>query len=611
MSNRKRLNVDDVITAIYNDSDSERDGSSSESSESTGDEETVSENEAEPAPHPQNQQHGPVIRNRAANQPIYQNARGMRRNNAQNMLNNDFDWDVYDFHDPYSPDWLPSYQRRRSILVDTSDFSPLNFFKLYFPDTVFELMAEETNRYATQYFDAPLDLPPHSRLHKWEDTSVDEMCAMTAIQITMGLCAKPSLSEYWNGFWLTRTDLPSIMSRNRYQLLQTFLHFCDNSNRVERGMPEYNPLFKVQSLLDIVQPLYERYYCPGQNLAVDESMIKFKGRIFFKQYMPDKPTKWGFKQFVLCDSKTGYALRHTLYTGKNSFNVRPNTSMPEHVVLTLLEGYEHLGHVVFLDNFYASPLLFKRLEEMGIGACGTVRPLRKFMPEDLKPRNLALQKGDDPVFYRSNNLVACAWHDTKRVTFLSTVDTNNTIDKRVRSRREPGGFRVVEKPVLADRYNTNMAGVDLYDQLLGTYAYPHKAQKWYLPIYHTIVETALVNGYIAYRESREEEQKLLPVIEFRKKVIDGLLENFEKKVVKKCKAIPNEYVRLKERHFIQKYENKKYKPDCKVCASLRPRVRRQTCYFCADCQTPLCVVPCFELFHTYKDFKRAREQFQE
>ena len=65
----------------------------------------------------------------------------------------------------------------------------------------------------------------------------------------------------------------------------------------------------------------------------------------------------------------------------------------------------------------------KKLEDRGIGPCGTVKPNRKIMPECLKPRNLALQKGDDPVFYRSDNLIACSWHDTNRVTFLSTVDT--------------------------------------------------------------------------------------------------------------------------------------------------------------------------------------------
>ena len=74
--------------------------------------------------------------------------------------------------------------------------------------------------------------------------------------------------------------------------------------------------------------------------------------------------------------------------------------------------------------------------------------------------------------------------------------------------------------------------------------------------------------------------------------------------------MPNEYTRLKERHFMKRYEHAKYKPDCKVCGFIRLRVRKQTSFHCSECDTPLCIDPCFELFHTYKDFKRAREILQ-
>ncbi len=37
-------------------------------------------------------------------------------------------------------------------------------------------------------------------------------------------------------------------------------------------------------------------------VTIDEAMIPFKGRLRFKQYMKDKPTKWGIKVFVLADA---------------------------------------------------------------------------------------------------------------------------------------------------------------------------------------------------------------------------------------------------------------------------------------------------------------------
>jgi hypothetical protein len=103
----------------------------------------------------------------------------------------------------------------------------------------------------------------------------------------------------------------------------------------------------------------------------------------------------------------------------------------ESVVLSLLEDYHDKGHIVFTDNFYSSPNLFNELQQHEIGACGTVKPSRQNMPVDLNPRQLVLQKGDPPAFRRWEDLIACAWHDTKRVHFLSNVSGNGTIDKEI------------------------------------------------------------------------------------------------------------------------------------------------------------------------------------
>ena len=106
--------------------------------------------------------------------------------------------------------------------------------------------------------------------------------------------------------------------------------------------------------------------------SIDESMIKFKGCIFFRQYMPKKPTKWGIKAFVLCEAERGYCLKSEIYTGKDSFERSEDNLLSDHVVLNLLDSYENKGHVTFMDNFFSSPNLFAKLELKQIGACGTV-----------------------------------------------------------------------------------------------------------------------------------------------------------------------------------------------------------------------------------------------
>ena len=68
---------------------------------------------------------------------------------------------------------------------------------------------------------------------------------------------------------------------------------------------------------DILSRQFQSNYTPTECVTIDEPMIPFKGRLGFKQYMTDKPTKWGIKAFTLSDATNGYAYRLQVYTGKN------------------------------------------------------------------------------------------------------------------------------------------------------------------------------------------------------------------------------------------------------------------------------------------------------
>ena len=131
------------------------------------------------------------------------------------------EWVLYEDIDPYESVWLQDYNERQGILVDTTNFTPVDFFYLFMPEAAFEHISVETNRYAMQYLDDTADPLPRSRFLSWIDTSKAEIKAFIALQIAMGLCQKPSIRSYWNKFWLTYTPFNSIMSRNRFELIQT------------------------------------------------------------------------------------------------------------------------------------------------------------------------------------------------------------------------------------------------------------------------------------------------------------------------------------------------------------------------------------------------------
>ena len=93
-----------------------------------------------------------------------------------------------------------------------------------------------------------------------------------------------------------------------------FLHLNDNS-KYKKGEPGHDPLYKLWPFLTPLIANFQSSYTLHREVSVDESMIGFKGRLGFIQYMPKKPTEWGMNAFVLSDAHTGYIFNWHLYTG--------------------------------------------------------------------------------------------------------------------------------------------------------------------------------------------------------------------------------------------------------------------------------------------------------
>ncbi len=107
------------------------------------------------------------------------------------------------------------------------------------------------------------------------------------------------------------------MPPKKFEQLFRFFYLNDNDKHVPYGQAGHDKLFKVRKLLDLLCPLFESEFQMHQACTIDEAMIPFKGRLRFKQYMKDKPTKWGIKVFVLADAPTGYVKRIKFILGKD------------------------------------------------------------------------------------------------------------------------------------------------------------------------------------------------------------------------------------------------------------------------------------------------------
>ena len=73
---------------------------------------------------------------------------------------------------------------------------------------------------------------------------------------------------------------------------------------------------KIDTMVKHVKSKSIEYFIPGQDIAIDETTIGFKGRVSFRMYNPQTPTKWGLRVYTLADLATGYIVMFEPYYGK-------------------------------------------------------------------------------------------------------------------------------------------------------------------------------------------------------------------------------------------------------------------------------------------------------
>ena len=133
----------------------------------------------------------------------------------------------------------------------------------------------------------------------------------------MGINDLHSVDSYWNRDQRLRyAHIADHISRWRYCEISRYLHFMNNDNLVQRGDPAYDRLGKVRPLINHLTTKFKTLYEPSKEVAVDEAVIKFQGRLCLKQYMPMKPIKHEIEVWVLGDSANRYFSRLDVYCGK-------------------------------------------------------------------------------------------------------------------------------------------------------------------------------------------------------------------------------------------------------------------------------------------------------
>ena len=245
------------------------------------------------------------------------------------------------------------------------------------------------------------------------------MKAFVGVNLNMGIIQLQRVEDYWLKNIVSHIPFfSSIFPRDRFCQIFGMLHVGD--------ITCHNKQDKIQSFIDLLLPIIQKNFIPGRQVAVDESVISFRGRVSFRQYLKGKPNPWGIKAYVLSDSASGYMHNLRIYYGKNTNLVRnPELSHTVKVVLTLTEHLHNKGYDLYTDRFYTSPALAEELDKIGITLTGTLMSNKRGLPKQIK-RNKK-RKGSFES-YRYKKMMVFSWTDKHNITFLSTKYSNEMVE---------------------------------------------------------------------------------------------------------------------------------------------------------------------------------------
>jgi hypothetical protein len=128
------------------------------------------------------------------------------------------------------------------------------------------------------------------------------------------------------------------------------LHFAEDSSA-----DPSDKLRKIRSIIDHFSSKFSELYYSTQDIALDESLMKFRGRLSYVQCNRSKRLRFGIK--IYCESNSGYCLFFKIYVGDDVKD--PSLPASTNVVLTMCEPLLGKGHTLYLDNWYSSPDLYR------------------------------------------------------------------------------------------------------------------------------------------------------------------------------------------------------------------------------------------------------------
>ena len=471
----------------------------------------------------------------------------------------------------------------------------------------------------------------------------DELFGFFAIMTLMSIIKLESHAAYFE----TEHELVELkfkpreyMSFNRFKEIRSKLKTYGDGD--DELYPD-NRAWKVMHITTATKTSFRGITkAPKQYISMDEGMVKFTGdKNGVKTVIPGKPNN-GIRLFILVEAESKIMI---------DFNLDDKTDNAEncshiaggftgHQVLKLLSDdginrrFDAENLVVFIDNYYTSPHLMRKLLDMGIRCIGTIK--KKRLPTIHTELSTPGAREVCPVFKPAatqSRPTQAHPRGTVRVARTRVGDINiwiySIMDsalffmgdtaygpyyKEMMSRRS-GAERVeYEVPKAVNVYNNYMNGVDVVDQLSwGAYnTTTHRTARWTLRYLEALWGLTITNAYSIYKVCNKDIRDLtLTHAQFRRRLLEEMFNSPEVQRLKaghvtrgKIRKISDALHGIGDRCVLAQSSKGSRATDNtrrerKDCSSGEGK-RHLTSHYCVKCLVYICEA-CFNEFHAVDD----------
>jgi hypothetical protein len=159
-----------------------------------------------------------------------------------------------------------------------------------------------------------------------------------------------------------------------------------------------------------------------------------------------------------------------------------------HVTVTDLAARSgHVGHKLYMGNYFSSPASFDDLHTKTMNCCGTVRTNRKWIPKNSGHKTKI--KSGDLKTKAKGNLTATVWKDKQNVNTMTSMHSppleGNFCNEHGKAM----------KPAIIQDCNRDTGYVAKSDCIMNSYSISRRTSKWTKKLFFNLMDLTILNGF--------------------------------------------------------------------------------------------------------------------